>query len=72
MLQVRRLSYTAAFFPLFNLGAQYFAVKQIHFLRMKQTIFPSLSHPFGAASRILSMMEMDDNLVNTFPFVKQN
>lgn len=30
------------------------------------------NHPSGAASRILSMMEMDDNLVNTFPFVQQN
>lgn len=28
------------------------------------------NHPSGAASRILSMMEMDDNLINKFPFVQ--
>lgn len=28
------------------------------------------NHPSGAASRILNMMEMDDDLVNNFPFVK--
>lgn len=28
------------------------------------------NHPSGAASRILSMMEMDGNLVNNFPFVQ--
>lgn len=27
------------------------------------------NHPSGAASRILSMMEMDDNLIFRFPFV---
>ena len=29
-----------------------------------------INHPSGAASRILSMMEMDQDLVNRFPFVK--
>lgn len=28
------------------------------------------NHPSGAASRILSMMEMDENLTKNFPFVK--
>ena len=28
------------------------------------------NHPSGAASRILNMMEMDDNLIIKFPFVK--
>ena len=28
------------------------------------------NHPSGAASRILSMMEMDENLIEQFPFVK--
>ena len=28
------------------------------------------NHPSGAASRILNMMEIDDNLVNNFPFVQ--
>ena len=28
------------------------------------------NHPSGAASRLLSMMEMDENLTNEFPFVK--
>ena len=28
------------------------------------------NHPSGTASRILSMMEMDDNLINKFPFVQ--
>ncbi len=28
------------------------------------------NHPSGAASRILNMMEMDDNLIVKFPFVK--
>lgn len=28
------------------------------------------NHPSGAASRILSMMEMDSDLVNNFPFVQ--
>lgn len=28
------------------------------------------NHPSGAASRILSMMEMNENLVEEFPFVK--
>ncbi len=28
------------------------------------------NHPSGTASRILNMMEMDDNLVNNFPFVQ--
>lgn len=28
------------------------------------------NHPSGAASRILNMMEMDDNLINKFPFVQ--
>lgn len=30
------------------------------------------NHPSGAASRILSMMEMDDNLTKAFPFVEVN
>ena len=30
------------------------------------------NHPSGAASRILSMMEMDDKLVEEFPFVKRS
>lgn len=29
-----------------------------------------INHPSGAASRILSMMEMDSNLINDFPFVQ--
>ena len=28
------------------------------------------NHPSGAASRILSMMEMDSNLISNFPFVQ--
>ena len=28
--------------------------------------------PSGTASRLLNMMEMDDNLVNEFPFIKSN
>lgn len=28
------------------------------------------NHPSGAASRILSMMEMDDKLTETYPFVQ--
>ncbi len=28
------------------------------------------NHPSGAASRILSMMEMDADLINNFPFVQ--
>lgn len=28
------------------------------------------NHPSGAASRLLSMMEMDEHLVDDFPFVK--
>ena len=28
------------------------------------------NHPSGAASRLLSMMEMDNNIVTKFPFVK--
>ncbi len=28
------------------------------------------NHPSGAASRLLSMMEMDKNLIEEFPFVK--
>ena len=28
------------------------------------------NHPSGAASRILNMMEMDDDLIIKFPFVK--
>lgn len=28
------------------------------------------NHPSGAASRILNMMEMDDNLTERYPFVK--
>lgn len=28
------------------------------------------NHPSGSASRLLSMMEMDENLTNDFPFVK--
>ena len=28
------------------------------------------NHPSGAASCILSIMEMDDNLINKFPFVQ--
>ena len=28
------------------------------------------NHPSGAASRILSMMEMDDNLTRRYPFVE--
>ena len=27
------------------------------------------NHPSGAASRLLNMMEMDENLISTFPFV---
>lgn len=29
-----------------------------------------INRPSGAASRILSMMEMDENLIKKFPFVK--
>ena len=30
------------------------------------------NHPSGAASRLLSMMEMNHNLVDEFPFVKMS
>ena len=30
------------------------------------------NHPSGAASRILNMMEIDNNLVQRFPFVSTN
>lgn len=30
------------------------------------------NHPSGAASRILNMMEMDEELVSNFPFVQTN
>ena len=29
------------------------------------------NHPSGAASRLLNMMEMNNNLVEEFPFVKR-
>lgn len=31
-----------------------------------------INHPSGTASRILSMMEMDENLVKEFPFIIYN
>ncbi len=31
-----------------------------------------INRPSGAASRILNMMEMDENLIKEFPFVKLN
>ena len=27
------------------------------------------NHPSGAASRLLNMMELDENLISSFPFV---